>query len=74
MGNKNFHNYLNVLGFSQKEVSGFINGSIFIYSPRNNAPVVKYIHVNSTKEIFDYHQRLWNENNDNVFIAVDKHK
>ncbi|MFO7789018.1 MAG: hypothetical protein R6V32_00460, partial [Bacteroidales bacterium] len=71
MGNKNFHNYLITLGFSLNEISDFINGSIFIYRPRNNAPVVKYIHVKNTKEIFDYHQRLWNKNNDNVFIAVD---
>ena len=56
MENKCFHNYLITLGFSRKEISDLINGSIFIYSPRNNAPVVKYIHVNSTKEIFDYHQ------------------
>ncbi|MEA3448581.1 MAG: N-6 DNA methylase [Bacteroidota bacterium] len=74
MGNKYFHNYLITLGFSQKEISNFINGSIFIYRPHKNAPVVKYIHVKNNKEIFDYHQRLWNENNDNIFIAVNENK
>jgi type I restriction-modification system DNA methylase subunit len=71
---KNFHKYLINLGFSEKEVSKLSYENIFSYSPSSESPPIKYIHVRNQEDIFNQHLRLWNRNNDNVFIAVDDSK
>src|SRR5665648_19418 len=65
-----FHKYLINLGFSEKEILSSMYENVFFYSHHNQVPTVKYIVVKSEKEIFNYHLKLWNRNNDNVFIAV----
>ncbi len=74
MTNKNFHNYLINLGFTEMEISSFINENVFSYTPSKNIPSIKYIHVTNKEEILNHHLELWNRNNDNVFIAVDSNK
>ena len=71
MSKNNFHNYLINLGFSELEVSNSVCENVFSYSPHSQVPSIKYIIVKSKEEIFDYHLKLWNQNTDNVFIAVD---
>ncbi len=74
MTNKNFHIYLTSLGFSKMEISSSLYENIFSYSPNPNAPSVKYIHVSTEIDIFNYHKKLWNQNCDSAFIAVDEKK
>ena len=73
----NFQKYLTSLNFTDKDISSFIEGNIFKFSPHPQAPAVKYILVeseNTEREIFKYHLELWNQNNDNAFIAVASQK
>lgn len=70
MSKNNFHNYLIRLGFSEEEVSNSAYENVFSYSPHAQVPLVKYILVKTEREIFDNHLKLWNQNYDNVFIAV----
>lgn len=74
MAIKKFHKYLINLGFSEKEVSKFSHENIFSYSPSSDSPIIRYIRVKNQEDIFNQHLRLWNRNNDNVFIAVDDSK
>jgi len=71
MSENNFHKYLNNLGFSEKEITTSVYENIFTYFPHSQVPQVKYIAVKSEKEIFNHHLKLWNQNSDNVFIAVN---
>jgi hypothetical protein len=72
MEKHNFHRYLINLGFSESEVLGTEN--IFSYSPHPQIPSIKYILVHSDNDIFLEHKRLWNQNSDNVFLAVASEK
>ncbi|MCK5168266.1 MAG: hypothetical protein KAQ75_00195, partial [Bacteroidales bacterium] len=71
MINEKFHKYLISLGYSEKEISRFLYENIYNYSPHPQVPSVKYVFVESEQEIFNYHLKLWNQNNDNIFIAVN---
>ena len=73
----NFQKYLTRLNFTDEDISSFIKGNVFNFSPHQHAPAVKYILVeskNTEDEIFKYHLKLWNQNNDNAFIAVASQK
>ncbi len=74
MINKYFHKYLINLGFSDEELLSFTIGNIFSYSPYKKISPIKYILISNKDEIFYHHLKLWNINNDNVFIAVDNEK
>ena len=71
MINKKFHTYLVSLGYSEREISKSVYENIYSYSPHSQALSVKYIFVESEQEIFNCHLKLWNQNNDNIFIAVN---
>lgn len=71
MSENNFHKYLNNLGFSEKEITMSIYENVFTYSPHSQAPHVKYIVVKSELDIFNHHLKLWNQNSESVFIAVN---
>lgn len=71
MTRNNFHKYLINLGFSEKEISSSVYENFFSYSPHSQVPLVKYIVVKSEIDIFNHHLKLWNQNSDSVFIAVD---
>lgn len=67
----NFHKYLINLGFSEKEILSSLSENVFSYSPYGQVPLVKYIVVKSEIELYNQHLKLWNQNSDCVFIAVD---
>jgi hypothetical protein len=67
----NFQKYLINLGFSEKEILSSLSEKDFSYSPHGQVPIVKYIVVKSEIELYNQHLKLWNQNSDCVFIAVD---
>jgi len=71
-----FRKFIRELGFHENLISKNLSGNVFTYSIRlgDNDYEINYIYVSSNQEIFLEHQKLWNQNNVNVFIAVGNDK
>jgi len=72
--NIRFRDFLFKLGFSEEEVLKELRDDEFNHSIGEDSLSVKYIYASSESEIFDSHQRLWNQNAEPVFIAVSDNK
>ncbi len=72
MQSNKFRSFLKNLGFSESDF-GTEGGSAFNYQlPIGSVATetIKYIYTPTSEDIFGFHQRFWNKNDTNNFIAI----
>ncbi len=72
--------YLKQLGFTKDDVKSTSSGGLYLYevspsvSSVANVQIIPFLFYEDSKEVFHYHDLLWNENKVNIFIAVGADK
>lgn len=76
MTSNKFKNFLKNLGFSENDFKEEVS-DVFVYEvpiDETQSEGVRYVHTPTDEDIFIEHQKLWNQNNVNNFIAVKNDK
>ena len=77
MTSNKFKNFLKNLGFSENDFKEEPRDDVFVYEipiDETQSEEIRFVHTPTDDEVFAEHQRSWNRNNANSFIAVGSDK